>query len=249
VGVTIILLHNLLDRFPVQGSAPGGTGPAALPALWMVLHQPGFIHVLGAPMLVAYPLLPWLGVMLAGYALGFVYSWEPERRRRFLVRLGVVAGFVLLRASNLYGNPSPWETQKSVAFTVLSFLNNSKYPPSLLYLMMTLGPALLALAWMERARLGAVGRAFLTFGRVPMFFYLLQWFLAHSIGLGFSLLAGKPIGHLFSFPGGTPPQPGAGFGLGMVYVAWALGVLIAYPLCRWFAGVKRRRTDWWLSYI
>ena len=245
IGVAIVALHNLADPLNV------GPNPDLGGTLWMVLHQPGFIHVLGAPMLVAYPLLPWLGVLLCGYALGQVYGWDAERRRRLLVRLGVgmVAGFVLLRLSNLYGNPFPWSAQKSAAFTVLSFLNTSKYPPSLLFVLMTLGPALLMLAWSETSRRGPVGRALVTFGRVPMFYYLLQWFAAHAIGLLFSLAAGKPTSHLFGFPGGKPPEPGAGFGLGVVYLAWATGVIILYPLCRWFAALKQRRDDWWLSYL
>jgi len=245
IGVAIVALHNLAD--PLNAGPNPGLGGT----LWMVLHQPGFIHVLGAPMLVAYPLLPWLGVLLCGYALGQVYGWDAERRRRLLVRLGVglVAGFVLLRLSNLYGNPFPWSAQKSAAFTVLSFLNTSKYPPSLLFVLMTLGPALLMLAWSETSRRGPVGWALVTFGRVPMFYYLLQWFVAHAIGLLFSLAAGKPTSHLFGFPGGTPPEPGAGFSLGVVYLAWATGVALLYPLCRWFAAVKQRRDDWWLSYL
>jgi hypothetical protein len=114
---------------------------------------------------------------------------------------------------------------------------------------MTLGPALLLLAWLETVRRGPVGRALVTFGRVPLFFYLLQWFTAHGIALLLSLAAGKPTGHLFGIPGATPPQPGAGFGLGVTYLCWAAGVALLYPLCRWFAGVKQRRDDWWLSYL
>lgn len=252
VGVGIVALHNLLDVWRVQGWAgPGTPAPDAAAATWMVLHQPGFIVVLGAPMLVAYPLLPWIGVMLAGYTLGSVYTWEPARRQRFLVRLGMAmaAGFLVLRATNLYGNPVPWSRQGSAAFTVLSFTNTSKYPPSLLFLLMTLGPAMLALAWLERVPRGAAGRLLITFGRVPLFYYMLQWFVAHAMGLGLSLVAGKPIGHLFGFPGGTPPAPGGGFGLGATYLAWIAGVAITYPLCRWFAGVKQRRREWWLSYL
>ncbi|HEY7767804.1 DUF1624 domain-containing protein [Longimicrobium sp.] len=252
VGVAIIALHNLADPIVVQGwGGPGTPGPDALGTLWMVLHQPGFILLFGAPALVAYPLLPWLGVMLAGYALGGVYGWEPARRQRFLARLGLamVVGFVLLRATNVYGNPSPFTAQKDAAFTVLSFLNTNKYPPSLLFVLMTLGPALLALAWLERVPRGRVGRVLVTFGRVPLFFYVLQWFVAHAMGLGLSLAAGRPTAHLFGFPGGTPPQPGAGFGLGVTYLAWAAGVALTYPLCRWYAGVKQRRTEWWFSYL
>jgi uncharacterized membrane protein len=180
-----------------------------------------------------------------------VYAWDAERRRRLLVRLGLgmAAGFVLLRLTNLYGNPFPWSVQKNAVLTVLSFVNTQKYPPSLLFVLMTLGPALVVLAWAETARRGPVGRALVTFGRVPLFYYLLQWFVAHSLGLLFSLAAGKPTSHLFGLPGFTPAEPGAGFGLGVVYLAWATGLVILYPLCRWFAAVKQRRNDWWLSYL
>jgi uncharacterized membrane protein len=252
VGATIVALHNLADAVKVQGWAgPGTAGPDALGAVWMVLHQPGFIVAGGVPLLVAYPVLPWFGVMLLGYALGTVYRWESDRRRRFLTRLGLAAtaAFVLLRAANVYGDPKPWAPQASAAFTALSFLDVTKYPPSLAFLLMTLGPALLFLAWAERTPRGPGGRALVTFGRVPLFFFVLQWFVAHPIGIGLSLLAGKPVSHLFGMPGATPPAPGGGFGLGTTYLAWLAGLALAYPLCRWFAEVKRRRTEWWLSYL
>jgi uncharacterized membrane protein len=252
LGVGLIALHNLLDGWTVRGWAgPGTPAPDAAAAGWMVLHQPGFIVVFGAPMLVAYPLLPWIGVLLAGYALGAVYDWEPARRQRFLMRLGLamIAGFVLLRATNLYGDPAPWSRQKDAVFTVLSFINTTKYPPSLLFVLMTLGPALLLAGWLERVPRGAVGRTLVTFGRVPLFYYVLQWLAAHSIALLFSVLAGRSVAHLFGFPGGTAPAPGAGFGLPATYLAWAIGVLLLFPLCRWFAAVKQRRTEWWLGYL
>jgi len=246
LGIAIVALHNLGDPLNVPRPDPDAAG-----ALWMVLHQPGFIPVLGTRLLVIYPLLPWLGVLLCGYALGQVYGWDAVRRRRLLVWLGVgmIALFTLLRLPNLYGDPAAWSAQKTAAFTVLSFVNTTKYPPSLLFVLMTLGPALLLLAWVETLRRGPVGRALVTFGRVPLFFYLLQWFVAHALGLLLSLAAGKPTGHLFGIPGFTPAEPGAGFGLGVTWLCWAAGVLLLYPLCRWFAGVKRRRRDWWLGYL
>jgi uncharacterized membrane protein len=252
LGVAIVLLHNLLDAVQARGLAgPGSQAPDALGTLWMVLHQPGFIQVFGAPMLVAYPLLPWMGVLLAGFGLGSVYTWDAERRQGLLTRLGLamVAAFVMLRFWGVYGDPAPWAAQKNALFTALSFIATSKYPPSLQFVLMTLGPALLALAWLERVPRGFVGRVLVTYGRVPLFYYLLQWLAAHSLGLGLALAAGKPTAHLFGFPGGTQPPPGAGFGLGVTYLAWITGLLLTYPLCRWFAGVKRRRTDWWLSYL
>ncbi|HET7463527.1 MAG TPA: heparan-alpha-glucosaminide N-acetyltransferase domain-containing protein [Longimicrobium sp.] len=245
-GVAIVALHNLGDPLNVPRPDPGLGG-----SLWMVLHQPGLIHPLGLPLLVLYPLLPWLGVLLCGYCVGHVYGWEAGRRRRFLARLGagLVTAFVVLRLANVYGDPRPWSVQKNAVFTALSFVNTNKYPPSLLFVLMTIGPALLVLAWSEGARRGPVGRALVTFGRVPLFFYLLQWFVSHGIALLLSLAAGKPTSHLFGIPAGTPPQPGAGFGLGVTYLCWAAGVALLYPLCRWFAGVRQRRDDWWLSYL
>jgi uncharacterized membrane protein len=247
IGIAIVALHNLTDPLNV----PPGTELDAAQSLWMVLHQPGFVPVLGVRLLVLYPVLPWIGVALCGYSLGHVYGWDAERRRRFLLRLGMgmIAAFILLRLTNVYGNPFPWSEQKNAAFTVLSFINTLKYPPSLQFILMTLGPALLVLAWVEAARRGPVGRALVTFGRVPLFFYLLQWLTAHSLGLGLSLAAGKPANHLFGMPGFTPPQPGAGFSLGVAYLCWIAGIVMLYPLCRWFAGVKQRRDDWWLSYL
>jgi uncharacterized membrane protein len=247
IGIAIVALHNLTDPMSV---APGAVPPGGADALWMVLHQPGFIQVFGVRLLVLYPVLPWIGVLLCGYCLGQVYGWDAERRRRLLVRLGLgmVAAFLLLRAANLYGNPFPWSAQKNAAFTVLSFINTQKYPPSLQFVLMTLGPALL-LAWVEGVRRGPIGRALVTFGRVPLFFYLLQWVVAHSMGLLLSLAAGKPTSHLFGMPGFTPPQPGAGFSLGVVYLCWIAGIALLYPLCRWFAAVKQRRDEWWLSYL
>ena len=162
----------------------------------------------------------------------------------------MLAAFVVLRAANLYGDPRPWMAQeRGAVFTALSFIDVTKYPPSLLFVLLTLGPALLFLAWLERTPRGWLGRGLVTYGRVPLFFYLIQWFVAHGLGIGLSLAAGKPVSHLFGLPGAVPPGAGAGFGLGVTYAAWAAGLLLTYPLCRWFAEVKRRDDRWWLSYL
>ena len=254
-SLAVIALHNLLDGISVQGfSAPGqplwGTGRA----LWLLLHQPGMIfltpEIYG---LALYPLIPWVAVLSAGYCFGAVYRWEPERRRRALHRLGAAAllAFVALRAINVYGDPSPWTGQKNGWFTVLSFLNVTKYPPSLSFLLLTLGAAILALPWLETKGTSLFARALVTFGRVPLFFYAGQWITAHGLAILAGLLAGQPVGWLLGGMFDQPrPNPGnLGFSLGMVYALWVLGLALLYPACRWFAELKRRRNDWWLSYL
>lgn len=251
-GVAMILLHNLLDPIQVtQWQGPGSPEPGALGKLWMVLHQQGAFPVAEFPapvVFILYPLIPWIGVMAAGYAFGALYEMEQERRRGLLLRLGLgaIAAFVALRALNVYGDPADWSAQKSALFTALSFLNVTKYPPSLLFLLMTLGPAFIALRYFERPVRGAVSRALVTFGRVPLFFYVLQWYTAHLIGIGLHMAADKPV---VLSPGLGPPPANFGFGLGVTCAAWIAGTLLLYPLCRWYAGVKARRRDWWLSYL
>ncbi|HEU0015882.1 MAG TPA: heparan-alpha-glucosaminide N-acetyltransferase domain-containing protein [Longimicrobium sp.] len=251
-GIGMIALHNLLDPIRVPfWRGPGTPPPDWGDALWMLLHQSGPLPLQsdGSPLvIVLYPLVPWIGVLAAGYAFGSLYALEGERRRRLLVRLGLgmLAAFLVIRGFNLYGNPGDWSPQRNAVYSVLSFLNTNKYPPSLLFLLMTLGPAMLALAWFERARSNAASRALVTLGRVPMFYYLLQWPVAHLVGIGLSLAFAKPV---VTFALGGPVPPDYGFGLGMVYVAWIIGLIVLYPLCAWYAGVKRRRKDWWLSYM
>ena len=236
-AVVMIAGHNLLD-----GIEPAAFGAAA--PLWAVLHVQmpipvGFVH---------YPLIPWVGVMALGYVLGGVFELEPARRRRVLLALGggMIAVFIALRLANGYGDPRPWASQSSATLTLLSFINVHKYPPSLLYLLVTLGPALLLLAWFESAR-GALANLLEVFGRVPLFFYVLHIALAHALAGVVALLAGHGTsvltGFFFDFP------PTWGYGLPVVYAAWLVVLALLYPLCRWFADLKRRRNDWWLSYL
>ena len=211
-------------------------------------------------MVLAYPLIPWVGVMAVGFACGALYQIPAPRRQRLLLWSGVLATvlFFVLRAINIYGDPSRWSKQKSIALTVISFFNATKYPPSLLFLLMTLGPAMLLLALFERrepkhrGQSGALARLrsfFITFGRVPLFFYLLQWPTAHFLSVLMHLIAGKPVGWMFNQDLRAAPPAGVGFNLAVVYACWLAGVLLLYPLCKWFAGVKQRRRDWWLSYL
>ena len=261
-GLAMIALHNLLDRFPAQPwRGPGTPVPSWGAKLWMVLHQQAFFPAWSFPspiVAVLYPLIPWIGVIAVGYAFGALYQMDKERRRKLLLYVGgaCVMLFCLVRAWDVYGEPQHWHKQKSIIFTFLSFINTTKYPPSLDFLLMTLGPAILALALFE---MGAGSRPegswirnfFVTFGRVPLFFYVLQWFTAHTIAIVLHATFGKPVRWLFQTPIDwfTNPPTGNGFSLVVVYLSWIAGVLLLYPLCKWFAGVKARQKDWWLSYL
>jgi len=257
IGIAMIVLHNLLDGIAVPPAvAMAGTpAPGALEKLWLVLHQPGFVPLFqDVKMFVAYPLVPWIGVMAAGFALGTIYAWEAERRCRFLFRLGfVLLGlFVIIRAINIYGDPQPWTTQPTAIFTVLSFLNTTKYPPSLPFLLMTLGTAPLILACADDVkRDGLLKQIIITFERVPLFYFILQMIAAHGFGILLNYLAGKSIGYFFlNFPSSaTDAPPDAGFDLWVVYAVWLVGLLLLYPLCLWYDKVKQRRRGFPFSYI
>lgn len=257
-GLLMIALHNLFDGFRVVSwRGPETAVPSLGGKLWILLHQPfEAVPIAGFPspiVFVVYPLIPWIGVMAAGYAFGALYRLDAQRRRRWLLIIGGVATalFIIVRAINLYGDPNEWSQQKNLVYTALSFLNTTKYPPSLLFLLMTLGPSILALAFFEsRALRSPISEFFITFGRVPLFFYLLQWYTAHVISILLHVGFGKPVGWLVKSPlDFSAPPPGIGFNLAVVYLAWIIGVLLLYPLCKWFAGVKQRRKDWWLSYL
>jgi uncharacterized membrane protein len=248
IGVVMIATHNLLD--PISAAALGAFAP-----LWSILHAPGFI-IQGSEHVVfeAYPLIPWIGVAAVGYGLGSIYDWNADRRRTFLIRLGLglMAAFVILRAMNVYGDPAPWSAQRSSTFTVLSFLNTNKYPPSLLFLLMTLGPALLLLCSVD-ARTQRWLRPAHIIGKVPLFYFLVHFFVIHALAVIVCYLRYGDAHWMFESPtlGQFPitQPPGWPAPLPLVYAIW-IGVVVAvYPLCRWFAGVKQRRREWWVSYL
>jgi uncharacterized membrane protein len=247
-GIVMIATHNLLD--PINPAIFGAFAP-----IWLLLHQPGVIFSTARfTVFEAYPLIPWVGVTAAGYALGQIYNWDATDRRVFLKRLGLalIGLFVVLRAWNVYGDPSPWSRQHSAWFTVLSFINTTKYAPSLLFLLMTLGPALLLLRWVD-GWTPAYLRPALIIGKVPMFYFILHITLAHTIAVLICLVQNGQIHWMLEspdlahYPISFPP--GWGLSLPGVYVVWGLVVILLYPLCKWYAALKHRRTDWWLSYI
>jgi uncharacterized membrane protein len=250
LSLAMIVGHNLLD-----GVDSARFGVAA--GLWNLLHQPGPVPLPGLTVFVAYPLVPWIAVMALGFCLGPVFQWDRASRVRLLARLGVAAtvGFLILRSLNRYGDPVPWSTQASQTYTLLSFLNTTKYPPSLSYLLMTLGPALLALAWLDRQG-SQPTHALVVFGRVPLFYFVLHFFAAHLAMVVLALFtygtdALKFVFHPLPTMGGPRALFPVGYGwdLWVAYLVWALVVLGMYPACRWFAGVKARQRDWWLGYL
>ena len=235
-ALVVIAGHNLFD-----GVVADQLGSARW--LWIVLHQAGALAPFaGARWFVIYPLIPWVAVMAAGYALGPWVDWpRAERRRRFFtLGTALIAGFVLLRASGLYGDPHPWSPSRGA----LAFLDCEKYPPSLLFLTMTLGPALVLLAAMDRP-LPPWAERVSVFGRVPLFYYVLHFFLIHviAVGLAWPTLGSAALAHQYM------PSGALGFSLPAVYALWAVVVVALYPACRWFAAVKRRSDAVWLSYL
>jgi uncharacterized membrane protein len=242
-GVALIAGHNLFDAVRPSN------------ALLAILHGPGF--VLNTPrhvVFVSYALIPWIGVTAAGFALGRIYEWEPDRRRAFLWRNGAVLSlaFVVLRTVNKYGDPSHWRVQHSTVATMLSFLNTTKYPPSLSFLLMTLGPALLLLAAADRSTPRLLKPA-LVIGKVPLFYFVLHLPLIHLLAIAASYARYGKVYWMFESPDlahypFTAP-PGWGYSLPVVYLLWIAVVVAIYPLCRWYAAVKQRRRNVWLSYV
>ena len=248
LSLLIVATHNLLD--PIQADNFG-----AWAWLWDIFHQQAVFRFGSNSYLVAYPLIPWVAVMSTGYCFGTVLLWNPARRQRFLMSLGIAlsVAFVLLRAVNRYGDPQRWSVQHSGLFTLLSFLNCTKYPPSLLFLLMTLGPALLVMAWFEKVRLWSTN-PLIVFGRVPLFFYVVHLAVAHVIAILINFLRyGRTVFLLLPPPSMGGPREmfphGYGFNLWVVYAVWIGVIVMLYPLCRWFAQLKQRRHDWWLSYL
>ena len=290
IGVLMIVLHNLLDGFQVPPNVAfaGQPAPTLPQILWMLLHQQGVLPIAGdSTAFIAYPLIPWIGVMAAGYALGTIYGWDAARRRKWLVAVGLAACalFVVLRFSNVYGDSQNWYTKagfvemlsarvaaeppgsgrtaqalsnvgesplSDVSFAVVSFVNTQKYPPSLLFLLMTLGPSTFLLGLLDRIDGRAIWqRIAIVFGRVPLFFYLLQFPVAHAMGIILSIFAGKDYAYLFmnftEIAQAAPPDHG--FSIVVTYLAWIAGLLILFPLCYLYGEYKRKNKHWLLSYL
>ncbi len=252
LGLLLVFGHNLLD---IPESAPGFK-PGLL---WDFLHKGHFsFYTLlpGHTVVILYPLLPWPGVMMLGYCLGYYFSprFSVALRSKRLLWLGtgLLLFFTLLRFTNTYGDPVGWSTQKNALFTLLSFINVYKYPPSLLYLCLTIGTGLLLLVLFERVR-GRIPSMLRVFGRVAFFYYILHLYLIHLLEAisffmrGHSFGSGPSGGREFLFYFVIPAE---GYGLRVVYLVWIAVVLALYPLCKWYDAYKSsHRHKWWLSYL
>ncbi len=249
IGMILVFGHNLLDSITAQGSS-------VTDVIWYVLHQPhtlliGAGHIIN----IVYPVLPWIGLMALGYVFGGFYqqSFPVEGRRRRLLVLGLSATllFILLRAFNSYGEPHEWQTQRAFVFSLMSFLNTTKYPPSLHFLLMTIGPALILLAALESPG-NRLPRPILVFGRVPFFFYIIHLYLTHALALLMLIYSGRNWREYIL--SASELRSGAlsavGWSLPIVYAIWLIVVVLLYPLCKWYQDYRSTHlSQWWLSYL
>jgi uncharacterized membrane protein len=244
LGVVIVAGHNLLDAFWPASTLFDEQWP-----LWVALHSQMALRAGPFMFIFVYPVLAWVGVMLLGFGIAGIFEWSQDRRNTILLRTGmaVTAAFLLLRALDIYGDPNPWQRQPGgMTATVIDFLNTTKYPPSLAFLLMTLGPAAILCALADRIT-GAIKDALVMFGRVPFAFYVAHFFLIHTLSVLLGVIQGFDVRQLMTIFFYYPK--GYGVGLPGVYTVWILVVALLYPFCRWVASVKARRRDWWLSYV
>jgi len=229
-GFILIFGHDLLDHFTAQGLPYGVT------TFWDFLHISGTVQLGPVTVLVFYPLVPWVGIMAIGYCFGKIFKMDAQQRQKLLVLFGCAALliFVAIRAFNFYGDPSNWTDQHVWYRDILSFIDVSKYPPSLDYVLITLGPVMLLLAALENVH-NRVSDIFLVYGRVPLFYYILHLYLFRLLALITFVVNHK--------------QKGYSFNLGVVYLVWIIGIVILYYPCRCFMRYKQTHKQWWLSYL
>lgn len=247
IGLAIVFGHNLLD-------AGEPANPIGQPWWYLLLHQSGPILLpdAGRAIMVGYPFLPWTGLMLLGYAFGRLYTTLPADKRRAVlagIGLGLLALFGILRYFTHYGDPQPWEAQRSGLYTLFDFLDVRKYPPSLLYMCITIGPALLFLAWCGEAR-SRLAQIISVYGKVPMFYYIVHFLVLHTAAAIYFLARGHSVQEGMAVQFGPKfVAQGEGLSLGGTYLVWIATVIALYPLCRWYARYKATHRKWWLSYL
>lgn len=250
IGATIVFGHNLLDYSSVNDNLKGGLLSDISYFSNFAMYHISQTHVV----IIVYAFLPWTGLMLLGYCFGKLYApdTDPSFRRRWLIRMGsgLILFFILLRFMNGYGDPIPWAVhERGPVFTFLSFLNVNKYPPSLMFLSITIGVAMLALAWLEPLQNKATD-FFAIYGRVPLFYYILHLYIIHALVVIFFFINGHPTTEIISPESPFLFRPSTfGFNLLGVYAIWLFVVLSLYPLCKKYDRYKRTHKKWWLSYL
>jgi len=244
IGLAIVAGHNLLDPFWPRTQLLEQNWPA-----WAALHSQMALSIGPFLFVFIYPVVAWIGVMLLGFGVSGVFERPAAQRNATLLKAGtaMTGGFMLLRAIDLYGDPNPWQWQATgLVNTAMDFLNTTKYPPSLDFLLMTLGPAAVICALADRMN-NALKNGLTTFGRVPFAFYVAHVALIHALSVVLGLAQGFSLGQMTTIFLFYPS--GYGISLTGVYIVWAIVIAILYPLCRWMVSVKARRRDWWLSYL
>ncbi len=244
-GIVIMVFSGLLPLLPLPQQNAGTT-------ILNLLFQPAFIPLGDRHSVIyGYPPLPWLAIMLAGFGSARLFTKDPALVRQFCIRTGIllITVFILLRLINLYGDPAPWSGQRNIILTFISFLNVTKYPPTLQYTLLFSGLMFLLLALFTHSR-NRFSKIMTVYGKVPLFFYLVHWYLIHTTLILVILLSGFPVSDLeFGFNFGRP-QAFKAFSLPVVYGVWILAILVLYPLCRWYGAYKAaHRTNKWLSYL
>jgi uncharacterized membrane protein len=253
LGLIIVFGHNALDFYEKQFPANH-----TYTMFYSFLHRPGLYPLGGGHfLLIFYPVLSWAGLMMLGYCFGKLFTkYQGAERRKVLTRLGVgiILFFITLRATNVYGDASHWSVQKNALFTVMSFVNTVKYPPSLLYMCMTIGPAILFVAWAANVKNGFT-KFIKVYGRVPFFYYVLHFTLIHLLSMGAFFMRGHTFAQGIHGPSEGPNAPfnflipGEGYSLWVVYLVWMFVFVSLYPLCKWFSDYKQTHKQWWLSYL
>jgi uncharacterized membrane protein len=248
IGLALVFGHNLLDGIRAQGDAPADL-------LWYALHQQQIVSVSSRLVNIVYPVLPWMGLMALGYVCGTLYKqgFSEEQRRRWLLTIGsgVTILFLVLRAFNLYGEPTQWTPPSSLIFTMMSFLNTTKYPPSLHFLLMTMGPALIFLSRCDLTR-QKVTTPILVFGKVPFFFYIAHLYFIHTLAMLWLVFSGRDWHEYILSAAELRSGSLSSFGLSLsgVYLVWILVIIMLYPVCRWYQEQKANNPSmWWLRYL
>ncbi len=247
-GLSIVFFHNLLDFFVFEGKSVGSI-------LWYFLHQMAVVEVSDSTSIIfGYPVLPWIGLMAVGYVLGSVFiNYQPKERYSLLIKYGLcsVILFLIVRFLDIYGDPNPFSMQKSLTSTIMDFFNTTKYPPSLLFILMTIGPSLLVLAHVEKIK-NKITDFFIVFGRVPLFYYFLHILVIHILAIIILIFNGGDFTIMLNmtpYLGDQQQLVEYGYPMWVVYLIWFVVILILYPLCYKYMKYKSSSNKWWLSYL